>query len=204
PNHPLNAYLVTHHICGFGLKILGITVDAENIEDLYADTPCVYVGNHQNVYDVFVYGSIFPKYAFVIGKKSLKWVPFFGWVYALSGNLYIDRKDRNSAISTMTATEEVIRNNNKSLFVFPEGTRSRGKGIGPFKKGAFHVALNTKRPVVGMVATKYDFNLNKWKSGTVGFKVLKPYYITSTETLDADIENIHRGFVDFQSSYKNL
>ncbi|MCB0348832.1 MAG: hypothetical protein KDD37_08345, partial [Bdellovibrionales bacterium] len=50
PNHPLNAYLVTHHICGFGLKILGITVDAENIEDLYADTPCVYVGNHQNVY----------------------------------------------------------------------------------------------------------------------------------------------------------
>lgn len=198
PKHPLNAYLVTHYVCGIGLKILGIKLSFENPEALYADTPCVYIGNHQDNIDVFVYGSVFPKYTFVVGKKSLRWLPFFGWAYALSGNLYIDRTNRDKAISTMSATEEVIRSEKRSLFVFPEGTRSKGKGLAPFKKGAFHVALNTGRPIVGIVASHYDFDLNRWSPGSVHMKVLPPYYIQSAASLEQDIERIRNKFVAFQ------
>lgn len=198
PKHPLNAYLVTHVVCGFGLKILGIRVRADNLDELYADTPCVYIANHQDVYDVFIFGSLFPKYTFVIGKKSLRWVPFFGWVYGLSGNLYIDRQNRERAISTMSATEVVITKDKRSLFVFPEGTRSRGKGLGVFKKGAFHVALNTKRPVVGIVSNHYTFNLNQWNAGEVHVQVLPPVYMQSQETLEKDIETVHAMFKNAQ------
>jgi len=72
-----------------------------------------------------------------------------------------------------------------SLWVFVEGTRSHGKGLGPFKKGAFQMAINAQVPILPVCANNYTrtMNLNRWHGGTVILRALPPIATTGL-TLD--------------------
>jgi 1-acyl-sn-glycerol-3-phosphate acyltransferase len=72
-----------------------------------------------------------------------------------------------------------------SLWVFAEGTRGHGKGLGPFKKGAFQMAITAGVPIVMVAANNYvrKLNLNRWHSGTVILRSLPPVS-TAGMTLD--------------------
>lgn len=43
------------------------------------------------------------------------------------------------------------------MWIFPEGTRSKKGHILPFKKGAFHIAMTNKLPIVPVVISPYNF-----------------------------------------------
>ena len=79
-----------------------------------------------------------------IGKKSILWMPLFGQIYWLSGNILIDRANRARAFETLAQTAVKIKEKCLSIWIFPEGTRSRGRGLLPFKAGAFHRRLLRK------------------------------------------------------------
>ncbi len=64
-------------------------------------------------------------------------MPLFGQLYWLSGNILIDRKNRTRAFETMAETARKIKEKCLSVWIFPEGTRSRGRGLLPFKLGHF-------------------------------------------------------------------
>lgn len=198
PKNRNNLYLLTHTMCIVGKWILGIRLTVYNKEGLYADTPCIYVANHQSMYDMFVFGHWFPKDAFIVGKKSLSRIPFFGWAFSLSGNVYIDRNNKEKSINTMLSAEKEITERKRSLFIFPEGTRSNGLGLGKFKKGAFHVSINTGRPLLPLVSTNYKLNLNKITSATVKVTVLEPIYIKASEVLEKSIEQVEKRYMEAQ------
>ena len=63
-----------------------------------------------------------------------------------------------------------IQEDNVSVWMFPEGTRSRGRGLLPFKTGAFHAAIAAGVPVVPVVCstTHNQVDLNRWNN----FKVI--------------------------------
>jgi 1-acyl-sn-glycerol-3-phosphate acyltransferase len=67
--------------------------------------------------------------------------PVFGQLYWLTGNLLIDRNNRAKAHGTIAEVVNAFKKRNISFWMFPEGTRSRGRGLLPFKTGAFHAAL---------------------------------------------------------------
>lgn len=124
----------------------------------YLDTrPCVLVGNHQSELDVLLLGAIFPKYCSVTAKSSLARVPFLGWFMALSGTVFINRTDRQSAVKAFESAAEEMKRERQSVFIFPEGTRSYASGpeLGAFKKGAFHLAVQAGMPVVPVVCANY-------------------------------------------------
>jgi len=124
----------------------------------YLETrPAVFVGNHQTALDVLLLGEIFPKHCSVTAKKSLKSVPFLGWFMALSGTVFIDRADRQRALKAFEGAAEVMRRKKQSVFIFPEGTRSNAEEpmLLGFKKGAFHLAIQAKVPIVPVVAGCY-------------------------------------------------
>lgn len=75
----------------------------------------------------------------------------------LSGDIFIDRNQRQSAIETLNAVGYTLKKNNISLFMFPEGTRSglSRPDLLPFKKGAFHLAIQSQLPIVPMVCENY-------------------------------------------------
>mgnify|MGYP000247433973 CR=1 FL=1 len=78
----------------------------EGKENLTNMEPCIVVANHQDNLDLFIHGGVIPKRTVSIGKKSLRYLPLFGQVYWLSGNIMIDRIKSNASINSMTEKKE--------------------------------------------------------------------------------------------------
>lgn len=75
----------------------------------------------------------------------------------LSGAVFIDRKNRKDAHKTVEQAGRDMKKRGVSLWVFPEGTRSlhAEPSLLPFKKGAFHLAVQAQVPIVAVVCENY-------------------------------------------------
>jgi len=111
-----------------------------------------------------------------VGKKSLLWIPFFGQLYWLTGNLLIDRNNRTKAHGTIAEVVNHFKKRRISIWMFPEGTRSRGRGLLPFKTGAFHAAIAAGVPIIPVCVstTSNKINLNRLHNGLVIVEMLTP------------------------------
>jgi 1-acyl-sn-glycerol-3-phosphate acyltransferase len=166
----------------WGRNLLGIKFILRNREIFAKNHPSIIVSNHQDNMDIFFGGATIPRRTVSIGKKSIIWIPFFGLYYWLSGNILIDRKNKKSAFETMDLAAKKLRENDISVWIMPEGTRSKGRGLLPFKKGPFITAIKAGVPVIPVAVSSYikDTNLNRWRSATMIVEVLPP---VSTEGL---------------------
>ncbi|KAL7961483.1 hypothetical protein V8C34DRAFT_273881 [Trichoderma compactum] len=164
--------------------------DPDNV--LNTTRPAVFIGNHQTELDVLMLGAIFPKYCSVTAKAQLKKVPFLGWFMSLSGTIFIDRKNSKDARSAMDGAATEIRTKRQSVYMFPEGTRSYTKepALLPYKKGAFHLAVQSGVPIVPVVVANYSHVLYikglVFNSGKIPIKVLRPIPTTNLTSADVD------------------
>lgn len=155
PFNPDNSRLCARLYAWPSRWILGYTLKAE--VDSLVDKPqsCVIIANHQSNYDLFVFGNVVPHRTVCIGKKSLKWVPLFGQLFWLGGNVLIDRGNARKARQSMLTTTRTLQEQDTSIWVFPEGTRNLGSTLLPFKKGAFQMAITAGVPIVPVCASTY-------------------------------------------------
>ncbi|KZY63998.1 hypothetical protein A3765_10045 [Oleiphilus sp. HI0130] len=176
PFNPNNNRFAARAFSYGGLKILGLEVIVEHPERLNGLSQSVVVANHQSNLDLFVLGGLVPLRTASIGKSSLKWIPFFGQVYWLAGNVMIDRTNAKQSIDAMDQVRAAIIEDERSIWVFPEGTRNLGRGLGAFKKGAFHIAIQAQCPIYPVVSSTYSgrLKLNERASGTVRISLLPP------------------------------
>ena len=158
------------------LHILGMDYHLQVDELKKLTSPCVIVVNHQSNFDLFMLGSVVPRRTVTIGKTSLRWVPIFGQIYWLAGNVLIDRGDATKAKAAMVKTTDALQHQDTSIWVFVEGTRNLGKGLLPFKKGAFQMAIAAGVPVVPICCSNYKrtMRLNRWRSGPLRIRALPP------------------------------
>ncbi|MDO6447317.1 1-acylglycerol-3-phosphate O-acyltransferase [Colwellia sp. 1_MG-2023] len=175
PFHRNNVYY-TAKVLGKVTKIFGLDVEVRVPESVKNISPAVYICNHQNSYDIFTAANAVLPNTVSVGKKSLKWIPFFGQMYWLTGNILIDRKNTNKAINTIALTAKKIRDKNISVWLFPEGTRSNGKGILPFKTGAFRTAMQAEVPIIPICVSNMHkkVNLNRWDNGKIIIEYMEP------------------------------
>ncbi|PGH13395.1 hypothetical protein AJ79_03674 [Helicocarpus griseus UAMH5409] len=154
--------------------------------------PAVFISNHQTELDVLLLGTIFPPYCSVTAKKSLARVPFLGWFMTLSGTVFIDRANRETALKAFDGAAEQMRSQRQSVFIFPEGTRSYASeaGLLPFKKGAFHLAVKAGADIVPVVAENYAHLLSaremRFGAGEIRVKVLPPVSTKNLQPSDVD------------------
>jgi len=195
PFNPDNNRVIATMFSSFGLKILGLKVEVKNAERLIDLEPSVIVSNHQSNLDLFVLGGIVPKRTASVGKKSLKWIPVFGQLYWLAGNVLIDRTNARQSIGAMNETTQAIQEGHSSIWIFPEGTRNMGRGLGRFKKGAFHIAVQAQCPIYPIAAATYPgrIKLNQWHSGTVTINILPPVNVAGLAEKDVDdlVHKVH-------------
>jgi 1-acyl-sn-glycerol-3-phosphate acyltransferase len=129
------------------LAAAGIEPSYEGIENATKSLPCVYISNHQSLLDIWSLIPALPVSVRFVAKRSLFLIPFFGWALAASGFISIDRGNRARAVRSLATAAERVRGG-RPVLLFPEGTRSRSGRLGPFKRGAFHLAISAGVPVV--------------------------------------------------------
>ncbi len=143
-----------HLMARWMLPIFRQTVTVSGAEHLAAHRPCVIIANHQSLLDVPVLAGCFTPGSVVIAKKEIRSVPFFGWLYAVTGNLLIDRGNTAQSVGMLRAAEAAILERRVAVWIFPEGTRSKVPGeLLPFKKGGFRMAVATGAPLVPVVTS---------------------------------------------------
>jgi len=112
------------------------------------DRPAIYISNHSSTLDIFLIMVMgLPKVRY-IAKYELLYNPFFGVMGWFSGQIFIKRQDSKQVVATLNRAYEKIRRQGLALYVAPEGTRIVGGKIGPFKKGAFRMAIDLQYPIV--------------------------------------------------------
>ena len=147
-------------------RITGTKLSYSNYNKISENKPAIYVMNHTSALDIFVGMALCPYGGCGVGKKEISRIPFFGWVYWLSGHLLIDRSNRQKTIESMTELSHFVKKNNLSIWIWPEGTRSKDGTLLPFKKGFVHLALATKLPIVPVILHNA---YKRWPAKTMQF-----------------------------------
>ena len=156
--------------------LLGMKVDVEGWENWRKELPGIYVANHQSMIDMSVFTVVLAPDAALIGKREILYVPIWGLMFAAFGNILINRKNRAHSIAGLKEAVEAIKNRKRCIFILPEGTRSQAPGLLPFKKGAFHMAIEAQVPLLPLVcATQspfYNLREARVRKATIGVEIL--------------------------------
>lgn len=124
-----------------------IDVHVEGREHFDATRSYLVMSNHQSHYDVPVLFHVLGANLRMVAKKELFAVPIFGQAMREAGFVCVDRANREAAIRGLAAAKELLARG-ASVWIAPEGTRSRTGELGAFKKGGFVLALDTNLPIL--------------------------------------------------------
>jgi lysophosphatidate acyltransferase len=149
-------------------------------------------------------GCVFPRYTSVTAKSSLKWVPFLGQFMSLSKTVFINRTSRTAALAAFSQAAETMHSEQQSVFIFPEGTRSYANTptLLPFKKGAFHLAVQAQVPIVPVVVANYsnvlDVKRKIFNAGSIPVSVLKAVETKglTKDDVDALVERVQKDMAE--------
>ncbi|MCO4770194.1 MAG: 1-acyl-sn-glycerol-3-phosphate acyltransferase [Deltaproteobacteria bacterium] len=133
-------------------RLTGIIPEIHHRERMEEYRPAIYVMNHTATIDMWIGMWLCPYRGCGMAKKEIVRVPIFGQAYWLSGHLLLDRGNREKAIASMDAARQVVQKHQLSMWIWPEGTRSRSGRLKRFKKGFVHMAIATGLPIVPCVA----------------------------------------------------
>lgn len=159
------------------LRATGIVPVVHHRERLIGSRPALYISNHAATIDMWAGMWLCPFGGCGVAKKEITRVPFFGQAYLLLGHLLLDRGHRDRAIASMNRIARQVRAHRLSLWMWPEGTRSRDGRLQPLKKGFVHLALATGLQIVPVVVHDADLLWSRGMRiipGEVHIDVLEP------------------------------
>jgi putative phosphoserine phosphatase/1-acylglycerol-3-phosphate O-acyltransferase len=183
------------------LALNGVKLNVSGAQNLTAQRPAVFLFNHRNNFDVFMVAALVKDNWTGIAKKELEANPIFGTIGKLLDAAFIDRADSAAAVAALGPVEEAARKG-LSILVAPEGTRLDTQAVGPFKKGAFRIAMATGLPIVPVVIRNSDSvagrNATTLNPGTVDIAVLPPISVAdwTLDDLGMQIEQVRARYVE--------
>ena len=149
--------------------------------------PYVIMFNHGSFIDPFILASVIQgPFTAIIAAKNLK-IPLFGTMIKKFKAIPIHRKNKKKAIESIKFAEQIITNDGYHVAILPEGTRTTDGKLKPFKKGGFHMAINTKTPILPIGAClPYTYKpKNRWtiKPSIITVRIGEPISIDKYENL---------------------
>ena len=159
-----------------GLALAGINLDVTGAEHLWSRRPAVFIFNHQSILDGLIIMKLLREDVTGVAKKEVA-AAGLRPVRDAADMAFVDRSRPEQAIEALEPVVEKLREG-YSIAIAPEGTRSPTPRVGPFKKGAFHMAMQAGVPIVPIVIRNAGELLWRgsafMRSGTVDVIVLPP------------------------------
>ena len=156
PNKEYEVYSKFYHcvlktVAFLMVHLLRIKIHITGKEKIPVDAKPLFVCNHRSNFDPIVTWHILNKWklAFVSKPSNFK-IPFLGRIVRKVCFLPIDRENPRNAIVTINKAAGLIRNNEASVGIYPEGTRSKACVLLPFHNGVFKIAQKAEAPIVIM------------------------------------------------------
>lgn len=161
-----------------GFSIFNIRVKYSGLEIVNnLNSNFILISNHQSNLDSLVSDYYLRKHKLIfIGKKSLFKVPFVGKTISGLGYLSLDRNNIREEAKVIRKAINILNEDKVSIGIFPEGTRNKNKDnvIGEIKPGSFHLALESKKPIVlSLISYDKDINANVFNIRHCEYKIFK-------------------------------
>jgi 1-acyl-sn-glycerol-3-phosphate acyltransferase len=184
------------------LWIVGIRLEVHGAEHLPDEGPALVLFTHQSLVDLALISALWPARGTVVYKREFHAIPLMGRTMRAMGMTPIDRSQREAAVRSLDEVVRAMNERDTVAMLAPEGTRSRLNGLMPFKRGPFHVALDTGAPLIPMVfrGVRQVMPFGRWiaRPGTVRVDYLSPTDTRewSAETLDQHIDDVRARFLE--------
>ena len=184
--------------------ILNIKINVEGIENLSGDEKFIIASKHNSAFETFFF-AYFLKIPVFILKKSLFFIPIFGWALYFCKMAGIDRSNPKDVIKNIIIIAKDVFNQKRHLVIFPEGTRvAKNKKVN-YKRGIITIAENMNYRILPVAHNSCDFFgrgfFDAKKSGAITFAFLTPLSFVDFEsreqfmhTLESVIENKMKQF----------
>lgn len=167
------------------LRACGATVKVTGLENLEDDRSYVFISNHRSYLDTATLFFYAGKKMGLVAKKELLKAPVLGQGMSFVNIIAIDRSNPERALRSMEKARDVMKQG-YSFGVFAEGTRALPGELLPFKKGAFHLAMQTDAPIVPVAIRNTDWMMGK-KTGVAYSGTIEMVVLPSLEMKDADL-----------------
>ncbi len=185
----------------FGSALAGVRIKIRGEQHLWAERPAVFLFNHQSAIDVLIIAKLLRRDFTAIAKQEIASNPLVAPVFRVADTVFIDRRNHDKAIEALKPVVKTLHDG-LSVAIAPEGTRSAGNRLGPFKKGPFHIAMQAGVPVVPIVIHNATDVLPKGgffvRPSTVQVDVLAPVSTQqwSAETVDRHVDDVRGLFLE--------
>ncbi|CAI8906520.1 MULTISPECIES: lysophospholipid acyltransferase family protein [Bacillus] len=173
------------------VRVAGSTVQVNGIENVPKDKPVLVVSNHQSDMDIPVLLGYLNKPIGFVSKAEIKKFPIVPTWMELMNCVFMDRSNRRQSLQAIKDGIELLKNGH-SIVIFPEGTRSKGREMGEFKAGSFHLAVKAGVAILPVTVDgtykMFEANGNRMKPAHATVTISKP--ITPEQYASMDIKEL--------------
>ncbi len=139
----------------FMLWFSGVKVTVLGRENIPDDRPVLYVSNHRSFFDIVIGYTLVRRRCGFVAKDSFEKIPLFATWMRILHCLFLDRDNPRQGMRVILDATEKVKDD-ISIWICPEGTRSHGDELLPFKAGSFRIALKSGAPVIPVALTHTD------------------------------------------------
>ncbi|MFC0301283.1 lysophospholipid acyltransferase family protein [Virgibacillus soli] len=151
------------------------------------DEAVLYVANHQGIFDILVLLGFLGEPVGFIAKREIQKLPIIRKWMEIVHCVFIDRNDRRQSICAIQQGTQNLKEGH-SMVIFPEGTRSKGKGLSSFKPGSLRLGTKANVPIVPITIEgtyKMLEETNRIKPANVIISIGKPIYPEAYEKMNS-------------------
>ena len=173
----VKGFKIILHICGVKLTVKG----KENIPKNQA---ALFAYNHRSYFDILVGYVTAPMRTSFVSKYEMLKVPMISWWMKCMNCLFLDREDIKQGMKTILDGIELLKKGT-SIYIAPEGTRSKNDEVHKFHEASFKLADKSKTPIVPVCINNTDALLEKHEpwihSGHVIIEYCEPIYMSDMD-----------------------
>ena len=146
---------IVRSVFRFILKLAGVTITVQGLENIPRDRAVLYVGNHRSYFDILTGYVTVPGLTGFVAKKEMRRYPLLAQWMENVNCPFLDRENPKEGLKTILQGIEYVKRG-VSVWIFPEGTRNRNEDpldLLPFKEGSLKIAEKSGCPVVPVALT---------------------------------------------------